>query len=311
MRYPKSLISILCVGVVLALAPPLFSQAERQSQEQSERPLSAEEERILRHLQEMSAWPQTIEPTDYVQAIYEDMQVAGEIAAKLKSDTIVQAIVDFPVHDPDVGEAKMAALRGFKDHPAAHECVVEALQSSEPKIQKNAAWVLFGWGEWNLAVPIIHECGEYWMLGVGKSHLDPRVVPILQEGARTSPSWEGRGQAAFYLQFFGDSTTTIEVARDIVAHAPLDVDDSSVARAKYTALRTLARYHATDDVADIARLADDQSALVRIQVVDILQLYAYNGIEEARGALERIAEENADLNLRETAKAALSKIDHK
>jgi hypothetical protein len=258
----------------------------------------------------MSAWPQTIEPTDYLQAIYEDLQVAGEAGEKLKSDRIIRAIVDFPVHHSDAGVAKMWALNGFKDNPAAHACVIEALRSPEPKIQQNAAHVLFGWGEWELAVPIIHECGEYWMLGVGKSHLDPRVIPILQEGARTSPSWEGRGQAAFYLQFFGDSVTTIEVARDIVAHAPLDVDDNSIARAKYDALRTLTRYHVTDMIPDMARLANDRNTLVRIQLVDILQLYAYNGIEEARRALEQIAEENADLNLRETAKAALSKIDH-
>jgi hypothetical protein len=308
MQYAKLLISVLCVGVMLALAAPLMSQTNPQSEKPSEQLASPEEERILKLLQQMNSWPQTIEPTDYIQTIYEDLQYAGGMAVRLKSDRIVQAIVDFPVHDPDVGEAKMWALASFKDNPAAHACVVEALQNPEPKIQKNAAHVLFSWGEWELAVPMIHRCGEYWMLGVSKSHLDPRVVPILQEGARTSPSWEGRGQAAFYLQFFGDSLTSIEVALDIVAHAPRDVDDNSIARAKYTALRTLARYHATDNVTDVARLADDPSALVRIQVVDILQLYAYNGIEEARRALERIAQENADLNLRETAKAALSKI---
>jgi hypothetical protein len=73
----------------------------------------------------------------------------------------------------------------------------------------------------------------------------------------------------------------------------------------------LAQCHVTDNVADIARLADDRSALVRIQVVDILQIYAYNGIGEARNALERIAEKNADPNLRETARAALIKIINK
>jgi len=275
---------------------------------------SPQEQRTLDHLARLSSWPQIGPPDDdqvlaNTEVIYEDLISAGEIATRLKSDRVVQAIVDFPVHDPDVGEAKMWALSGFKDNPVAHACVVEALQSPEPKIQKNAAHVLFSWKEWGLALPIIHEYGYYEALGVSTSYTDPRLVPILQEGAASSPSWEGRVNAAFYLQFFGDSTTIISVARDVVAHAPLDVDDKSIARAKYTALRSLARCHVTDNIADIARLADDRSTLVRIQVVDILQLYAYNDVAGARQALERIAEENADPDLRETAKAALSKVD--
>jgi hypothetical protein len=313
MRYQRTVAFVLCLTALLFTTPLLFAQTESQTNKPSAPPASAEEERILKLLQKISTWPQTIEPTDYLQAIYEELLGCAGIAAKLNSERIVQAIVDFPVHDPDVGEAKMMALRRFNGNPAAHACVVEALTHPEQKIQKNAAQVLFHWGEWDLAIPIIHKYGFYEAMEVdywGREPDPPRLIPILQEGARTS-TWEGRTLAAFYLQSFGDSTTIVAVARDVVAHAPSDVDNSSVARAKYTALRTLARYHVTDNISDIARLADNQSALVRIQVVDILQLYAYNGIEEARRVLEQITESNADLKTRETAKAALSKIDQK
>lgn len=294
----------------MTLAAPLLPQTNPQDGKPTESPPTAEEKRILKLIEKWSLMPQ-ISVAD-VEGIYDDLLSAGRVAAKLKSDRIVQAIVDFPVHDPDVGEAKMWALIHFinKKNPAAHACVVEALQNPEPKIQKTAATVLSRWGEWELAVPIIHKYGNYEALGYGKTYFrDPRLIPILQEGARSS-TWEGRTKAAYYLRYFGDSTTIVEVARDVMAHAP-NVDDRSIARAKYTALRSLARGHVTDNIPDIARLANDASSLVRYQVVDILQIYAYNGIEEAYQALKKIAEENADPDTRESAKAALQTIDKK
>jgi hypothetical protein len=239
--------------------------------------------------------------------IYDDLLYASKVAAEVKSDRIIQAIVDFPVpaEEPYIGEAKMMALAGSKDNPAAHQCVIDALENPEPVVQKAAAGILFGWGEWDLAVPVIHKYGNYDVI---RYQEDPRVIPILQEGARSS-TWEGRTLAACYLQFFGDSSMIVDVARDVVAHAPIDVDDNSVARAKYTALRELARHGIANNISDIARLANDRNTLVRITVVDMLELFAYNGVEEAYDALKKISEENADPNLRGTAKVALDNID--
>lgn len=313
MRYRRIILFISCFAFLLPAALPTMAQARFGNKKIKEQPASQTwtEEDALRILTRDSKWEQvnSEEHGLVIDYIYQDLTIAGKVAARLKSDRIVQAIIDFPVHDPDVGQAKIAVLHNFKDNVAAYECVVQALENPELKIQREAARVLFGWEEWDLSIPIIHKYGNYDALGVSKNNKDPRVIPILQEGAQTSSSWEGRILAAFYLQSFGDSLTIIEVSRDVVANAPIDMDDSSVARAKYTALRTLARCHITDNIPNITRLADDQSTLVRIQVVDILELYAYNGIEEAYQALQRIAEENDDLDLRGTAKVALENIE--
>ena len=314
MRYRRIILFIVCCVISMFAALTVMAQTKLE-REKAFQPEPWTEEDALRALErdKNSRYdPETdmfLSPIGTLSppGIYDDLIYAGEIAAELKSNRIVQAIVDFPItmEYPSFGEAKIMALAGFKDNPAARQCVIQALEYPAPVVQKAAAGVLFWWGEWDLAVPIIHKYGNYDAI---RHKGDPRVIPILQEGARTS-TWEGRTLAAYYLQFFGDSTTIIEVSRDVVAHAPIDVDDNSVARAKYAALRTLARCHVTDAVSDIARLANDQSTLVRIQVVDMLELYAYNGIEEAYQALVKIAEENDDLDLRGTAKVALENIE--
>ena len=332
MRCRKTRLLVLCVAALLVTAPLCLAQVERAPGRKGTNEPYPEQEpwteedalRILERDRNAQFDPASgmflsSEGTILDQDIWDDLQMAGATAARLKAsglewERIVQAIVDFPIpsEEPGIGEAKMWALSPFKDNPAAHACVIETLQNPEPQIQKHAATVLFYWDEWELAIPIIHKYGYYEGLGYGKTYFrDPRLIPILQEGARSSPSWEGRTLAAYYLQNYGDSTTIVEVSKDVVMNAPMNTDDNSVARAKYTALRTLARYQIADAVSGIARLANDQNTLVRITVVDMLELYAYNGIEEARQALERIAQENADPNTRETAKAAVSRIGNR
>jgi len=312
MRYRNILISITCLSLLLFISLPLGAQPKQKQEEMQFKPWTEEDalgylerDKNSRYDPNTKMFLSSIGPISS-QDIYEDLLHASEVGAEQKSNAIAQAIVDFPIfsEDPYIGEAKMMALAHFEENPGVRECVVQALENPEPVVQKAAAGVLYRWGEWDLAVPIIHKYGNYDAI---RGKRDPRVIPVFQEGARTS-TWEGRTLAAYYLQYFGDSTTIVEVSKDVVLNAPMDTDDNSIARAKYTALRTLARYHLTDAVSGIARLANDQSTLVRITAVDMLELYAYNGIEEAYQALKTIAEENADPNLRGTAKVALENI---
>ncbi|MBU1936097.1 hypothetical protein KKG05_01755, partial [bacterium] len=173
MRYRRIVIFIVCCVSCIFVALSLMAQ-ERKGIKVWEPPASQvwTEEDALRILEKGTHMEQvaSLEQGDVITYIYQDLITASEVAVRLESESIVHAIVDFPVHDPGVGEAKVIALKPFKDNLAAYGCVIEMVEDPEPMIHRAAARVLFGWEEWDLSIPIIHKYGNYDALGVSKNN---------------------------------------------------------------------------------------------------------------------------------------------
>ena len=234
---------------------------------------------------------------------------AGRQANRLNSQKIVDALLAFPAKDPVLVESKIAALRcSASPSDSVSSFIASYLNSSIERVRREAARAMVQRKQnMDLALPILVELGDFLEL---YHLLEPAAAEsILHSGAECSPRWEGRWQAAYALQAYGDSTTIISVAREIIAKAPVDVADNSVARAKHQALSFLIKRRIEVPVTDVARLADDQNLLVRISSVDALSKWAQEGSADAYAALERIASQNQDPNLRVTAAAAKAFID--
>jgi hypothetical protein len=270
------------------------------------------EEVILRWLERDSRYDQQRGDPDelvgMIDGLYQDLILAGKYGAELNSTRVVEAILAFPAQDSSVLCAKISALGHFKTiSPGAHTFILDCLDATSERVQRAAAEALVQWGQdLDQALPVLIALGDYLPL---QNLDDSRIEAILREGARSCPRWEGRMHAAFALESYGDSTTVLDVAREVLAQAPIDVDDNSVARAKHQALTVIAKTGTSVPIAEIARLADDRNLLVRVTSVDLLERLATRGSPEARQALRFVADNNADAELRATAAAAIRRID--
>jgi hypothetical protein len=264
------------------------------------------EEVILQLLERNSKYDQVPEVID---GLCLDLREAGVQAARQKSQKIVDAILAFPADDPYVLAAKIRAFRNFTEMPdAVHDFVTSQLRDTVERVRREAARALVQWKQdLDTAVPVLVELGDFLVL---QQLLDTSSVEgILREGAWNCPLWEGRWHAAYALQAYGDSATVMKVALDILARAPIGVEDNSIARAKHQALNLIIKRAAYAPVADIARLADDENLLVRMTSVELLTALAFHGSSEARAALEQVAAQNQDPNLRVNAATAISRLD--
>lgn len=303
----------------LCLAPPIDKNRPLQEQIPALRqrnldPLTIQEAeaRMLKNLERWTHKPQfDSDPERQVNlddGFFRLLTDAAGYAVRWESPRLTDALANFPASSPGVKAAKAHALRGFKIAvESAVPFLVECLSDSNAEVQKEASAALVVWGrEWEKAIQTIYNNNNYHVLGDSK---DPRVPEVCRFGVLNG-SFEGRIKAAWVLQAFGDTTTLIEVSKYVLANAPVnDPLDNSIARAKYTAIRTLVRHHQFDDIAALSRLASDSAALVRIETVDALAFAASQGNVAAYEALRIIADSNPDEKLRGTARLYLQRLE--
>ena len=263
----------LCIILLLSTGDALFSQNQPPPMLQ-ERDYS--EDAILKSLDEFKQLEQV--NSRELGPQLDDLKSAiarfGQEAAKIKSDKIVRAILEFPVHDPGIVEAKLNAFYYFDEcPPGVHDLAVNSLYNSSPDVQAAATRVLSKWGiDMDEVFPVIHQLGNY--LALNHAPKTPEIEAFLREGIQTS-TWESRMYAALVLQSYGDSLTTIDVSKEVLENTPSSADDKSIARARSVALNMLVRL-------------------------------ARNGISEAAAALEVISNTSTDPWLRDTAKQNLN-----
>lgn len=311
-------IMVLLLLVSRCFAPPIDKtrplNEQVPNQHPSAQPLTVKEAEaaMLKLTEEWSRKSQFDSDYDKQGALDQDFyglltDIAGD-AVRFESEALTEALVAFPAHTPGVVMAKAHAFRIFQNavEPAI-PFLVNCLSHPDADIQKEASAALVVWGrEWEKAIQTMYNNNNYLVLGGSK---DPRAADACRFGAQNG-SFEGRILAAWALQAFGDTTTLIEVSKYVLANAPVnDPLDNSIARAKYTAIRTLVRHHQFDDIAALSRLASDSAALVRIETVDALAFAASQGNVAAYEALRIIADSNPDEKLRGTARLYLQRLE--
>lgn len=241
----------------------------------------------------------------------------AEIAVSLKSDKIVQKILDvpesesfneeYPEYAYDVTKGKVIALRLLKDFLGVREYVIQSVDHQSPKVQIAAASTLLSWGEeWELAAPVICKTEAYIVFRENK---DDRAIPLLEEATKNG-SWQGRIFAAAALFYsYGDSTKYPQVALDIILNAPINTEDEDINRAKYLALQQVARFNLVEALPGLIRLTQDTARGIAPNAVGYLIDLSGMGYPEATQALADIKEHHSNANIREIARNGLLKLE--
>jgi hypothetical protein len=309
----------LLLLVNLAFAPPIDKNRPLQEQipalrqrNMAPQTIQEAESTMLKNLARRSHEPQfdsdperQVNIDDFLFNLLADV---AEKAVRWESTRLADAVANFPARSPGVKTAKAHALGVFTVAvESAVPFLAECLSDSNAGVQKEASATLVRWGrEWDKAIKVIYNNDNYLPLAESK---DSRAPDACRFGTQNG-SFEGRMAAAWALQAFGDSTTLIEVSKYVIENAPVnDPTDNSLARAKYTAIRTLVRNGQLDDIAALSRLASDSAELVRIESVDAIGYAASQGNVAAYDALQSIAEFSVDKKVRVTARDLLNQIN--
>ncbi len=231
--------------------------------------------------------------------------ISRVLATLENPDRLIQAIMDFPAEIDGIRSALIWVLTPYRSH-AGVEYFIDSLASlGGVHTQRNAAQAYLRWQAWEKACSLITKCEEYsafYIIAEDRALFDSIAVPYLRKACREA-SWSGRTFAAFVLQMMGDSATYKDVAVDIVRNSPL-IDDENIENAQRAALNKIQECN-IEVISDVARLADSESQYVRNSTLSVLDHFMNNGIDSARIAIEKIAEESEDPELRATAKEKL------
>ncbi len=249
-----------------------------------------------------AVWEQTYPTTGKIWHILNQVQ---KIIVLVPTESLVQALLDFPVTNSFVRGCQIKALVGAKVNPAAKEFVYYFLECDDFYLQKCAVQTVLNWGEWEIAAPVLTETDNY---GVLETVTEADAVPMLY--------WiiENEGLSAQYYAAcalhskHSDEKIMFDVCKRIAATAPLD--DSMRYGAKYHAINFLGKHRVYDTFGDITRFFDDESEWVRSAAAWAMMCFLTDGSVEAKAALLKAANETSCPKLRHLAIKFLEDFGH-
>ena len=294
---------IILITIVLLLMP-IFSISPLAQQDQNNRRAQRQKPRIGDRLWTVEEAisrvkeAETRDQTTATEGIWYVLRKAGEVLKENYSEELASAIFNFPIEDTLLGEVKIYACRYSKDYPGVTNFIVQNLNSDIKNNRISAANVLVQWGIYDISFPVLQKENNFQIFN--KINV-PEAYTMLKETTKKG-SWEGKINAAYALFYsLNDTSILIETALDVVKNASTKTNDKSNSRAQYLGMRIIARFNDDSLIPEIAKLAESESKLVRIESVGMLGNFKRKGSLEALKALEKIAAENPDPKIRQDA----------
>ncbi len=215
----------------------------------------------------------------------------AENAGRQNSEKIKEKLLNFPVHNPQIGAVKISSLSKIMHMEGVIDYILAQLSSEHPEMRKASANAIIKYGgDWDLVKTIVNENEIYGILGTYKV---TEGIPMLLEAVK-SGSWNGKINAATVLEKFGYLNIHIEVISDILTNAPPS-DDKTIIRPVHLALIAAQREQMTFLSSSIYRFASVDNALVSHDAISTLMSFTIKSFSsEARNLLEKLAIETSN-----------------